>query len=105
MGVGSVESAYLTVATPSITTPNHKDIPALSVLIQYLTQEEGPMWGQIRGRGLAYDFGLSLSTDVGLLYFSLSNATHLVEAFKKAATIVKEHIEGKWKRWKFCECR
>ena len=55
------------------------------------------MWGQIRGRGLAYDFGLNLSTDVGLLYFSLSNATHLVDAFKKAATIVKEHIEGKWK--------
>merc|ERR550534_3514664 len=77
-------------ATPDSSSTNHSK----DSLIQFLTQEEGPMWGQIRGRGLAYDFGLSLSTDVGLLYFSLSNATHLVEAFKKAATIVKEHIEG-----------
>ena len=38
IGVGSVESAYLVSATPSMTQHDHEDLPALMVLIQYLTQ-------------------------------------------------------------------
>ena len=38
IGVGSVESAFLTSATPTLMEHDHKDLPALCVLIQYLTQ-------------------------------------------------------------------
>ena len=44
MGVGSVESAYLSCVTPTLKEHDHKDLPALMVLIQYLTQ----VWSVVR---------------------------------------------------------
>jgi len=64
------------------------------VLIQYLTQLEGPMWRQIRGQGLAYSFDISVNVEHGLLYFALRKATHLAEAFKEAVNITKAHMNG-----------
>ena len=58
VGVGSVESSYLTQSSRCFTNFNHPDLPALMVYCQYLTQLEGPMWQHIRGLGLAYDYGL-----------------------------------------------
>lgn len=94
MGVGSVESAFLSCVTPTLKEHDHKDLPALMVLIQYLTQLEGPMWRQIRGQGLAYSFSISINVEHGLLYFSLYKATNLGDAFKEAINITKEHLEG-----------
>jgi len=94
IGVGSVESAYLISATPAMTKHDHEDLPALMVLIQYLTQLEGPMWRQIRGQGFAYSFSISVNIEHGLLYFSLKKATHLALAFKEAINITKAHIDG-----------
>jgi len=94
VGVGSVESAFLTSATPTVQQHDHKDLPALLVLIQYLTQLEGPMWRQIRGQGLAYSFSINVSVEHGLLYFALRKATHLAEAFKEAVNITRAHLNG-----------
>lgn len=46
------------------------------------------MWRQIRGLGLAYNFMIFIDPDSGLMYFILSNATHLVKGYKEAYTIV-----------------
>ena len=50
VGVGSVESAFLTSATPTVQQHDHKDLPALLVLIQYLTQV-GDNHRYLAGRG------------------------------------------------------
>jgi Zn-dependent M16 (insulinase) family peptidase len=46
------------------------------------------MWRQIRGRGYAYSYSMELRIEHGLLYFRLSNATHIFKAFEAAQDIV-----------------
>lgn len=67
VGVGDVESAYFLQVVPSLSSYHDEDLPALMVLIQYLTQCEGPMWCQIRGLGLSYHYRWE-----GLFLFDLS---------------------------------
>jgi hypothetical protein len=43
IGVGSVESSFLTASVPSIDHHNHQDLAPLMVLIQYLTQVSLPL--------------------------------------------------------------
>jgi len=93
LGLGSCESAFLSRTTPSITDPKSKDLPALMLAIQYLTQLEGPMWRQIRGAGLAYGYFMYASPNKGQLYLTLYKATDPFKAFKEAKNIITSHIE------------
>ena len=42
-GVGSVESSYLVQSAPCVKTPDHPDLPAILVLIEYLGALEVPV--------------------------------------------------------------
>ncbi|XP_045129577.1 uncharacterized protein C05D11.1-like [Portunus trituberculatus] len=93
-GVGSVESAYLVQAARSITEHRDWDLPPLLTAIQYLTQLEGPMWKEIRGRGLAYSANLYLNPAQGLLILKLLRAAQLTRAYEEALNIINSHING-----------
>ena len=56
VGVGSVESSFLTQTVSLDMKHMDPDLAPLMVYIQYLVQLEGPMWKQIRGLGLAYHY-------------------------------------------------
>ncbi|GIY84345.1 uncharacterized protein C05D11.1, partial [Caerostris extrusa] len=100
VGIGSLETSYLIQCYPCITSYRDPDYAPLLVLIQYLTQLEGPMWRQIRGLGLAYHYNIYVDPDTGLLYFILSNSTHLLSAYKEGLHIIDSHLNGtaKWKK-------
>lgn len=93
--VGSVDSAFLTQCTPSVNSYTSADLPALLVLIQYLVQLEGPMWRQIRGQGLSYNYNLYVRPSEGLLYFVLTKSTLVAAAYREAMQIVQRHLAGK----------
>lgn len=94
VGIGSEESAYLYLSVPSIADYHNPDLPALMVLLQYLTQCEGPMWRQIRGLGFSYSYSMMINEESGLLYLVLGRSVNLVEAYKAAQNIVMSYIKG-----------
>lgn len=93
-GVGSVESAYLLQSTRSVSEHRDWDVPAIQTAIQYLTQLEGPMWREIRGKGLAYSYSLTLNPTQGLLILKLARAAQLTRAYQEALNILNSHING-----------
>uniref|UniRef100_A0A6G1SHK4 Uncharacterized protein C05D11.1 n=1 Tax=Aceria tosichella TaxID=561515 RepID=A0A6G1SHK4_9ACAR len=94
VGVGSAESNYMQQLTKSISSLDHPDLAAIYVLIQYLTQLEGPLWRQIRGLGLSYHYSIHLSPSDGLIFFILYKSTQLVAAYNKTVEIVDRFLKG-----------
>lgn len=93
-GVGSVESAYLLQYTRCVTEHRDWDVPAILTAIQYLTQLEGPMWREIRGKGLAYSYSMTLQPSEGSLILKLARAAQLTRAYEEALNILNSHING-----------
>lgn len=91
--LGSIESNFMrqVVKTP-IDSHKHPMLAPLYVLINYLNQIEGPLWRQIRGLGLSYNYSIAISPSEGLIYFSLSKSTNVVGAYSKAVEIVKQYV-------------
>lgn len=94
VGVGSVESNYMTQLVKSIDSVDHPDLAAVYVLTQYLTQLEGPLWRQLRGLGLSYHYSIQLSHSEGLMYFLLYKSSHVVAAYNKSVEIVNRYLTG-----------
>lgn len=94
VGVGSVESNYMQQIVKSINSLDHPDLAAVFVLIQYLTQFEGPLCRQIRGLGLSYHFSIQLSPSDGLMYFVLYKSAQLLSAYNKTVEIVARYLKG-----------
>lgn len=88
VGLGCIESAFLYHAAPSIKDFKDTDLPALMLFMQYLTQLEGPLWREIRGKGLAYGYNLQPRPNEGLLYFTLYRATNVAGAYRETKDII-----------------
>merc|ERR1712137_483860 len=83
-----LESSYVSIvrAGPTSESP---DIPALLVAIEYLCVAEGPLWQQIRGKGLAYGFAVNHSSQIGIVSFSLSESTKPLAALLEAKKVLQ----------------
>lgn len=87
----STDSSFIMINTPCTTEKNPQVQAALSVVTEYLTMQEGPLWNTIRGSGLAYSFGLNSSVSTGMTTFTLYRATRTKDAIAEAKRII-EHI-------------
>lgn len=61
-------------------------------LILFCSFPQGPMWRQIRGMGLSYNYHMSCHPDQGQLYFHLFKSSQLVPAFKEAKDIMVAYV-------------
>ena len=71
-----------------MTDPRSPDLAALLVGIEYCCALEGPFWRKIRGKGLAYSYGLSNNLEQGTIQFTLFKATNPVAAYNMAKEII-----------------
>lgn len=71
---------------------SHPDLPATLLLIQYLSQTEGPLWRNIRGKGLAYGANIYAQPEKGLILLSLYRSAQLVQAYEETAKLIVRHF-------------
>lgn len=95
IGMGCLESSFFFQSTKSITSYTDPDLPALMLYLQYLTQAEGPLWKQIRGKGYSYNYAIMVKVNEGLLYLIYAKATNVVGAYKETKDIVAKQLEMK----------
>lgn len=68
-------------------------IPALYVSLIYFFFFKGPIWKEIRGRGLAYGAGIDLKLDEGIMRLFLYRTSDPVMAYGEIERIVEEYLE------------
>ncbi|XP_017774305.1 PREDICTED: uncharacterized protein C05D11.1-like [Nicrophorus vespilloides] len=95
ISMGCLESSFMQQSTPSINCYDDPDLPALMLYMQYMVQAEGPLWKNVRGKGLAYGYTITLSPSEGLLYLIFSRATNVVGAYKESYDIVSKQLKEK----------
>lgn len=94
LGLRSTDSGFLTQIAPGITNFNDPDRSTLLVVIELLSCLEGPLWTNIRGKGLAYGYNIRNAVSNGLVYFSLHRSGNLPSAYEESYKIVNEYKDG-----------
>ncbi|XP_022918722.1 uncharacterized protein C05D11.1-like [Onthophagus taurus] len=95
VGMGCLESAFFYHTAPGLNSYKDDDLPALMLYLQYLIQAEGPMWRQIRGKGLSYGYTITQKINEGLLCLIFSKATNVVGAYKETYEIITKQLKEK----------
>jgi len=98
--IGGVETCFF---QQYVRTPVHKNEPdfyPLVVLCDILSSQEGPLFANIRGKGLSYDCRVEFQVMFGFLCFSLYESTNPVEAVEIWNNILRklgtEEGEKEW---------
>ncbi|KAF0987301.1 hypothetical protein HZS_7803, partial [Henneguya salminicola] len=87
--VNFYDSSYLIQTLPSLNSYRDMDYPPLTVLLEFLSAFEGPLWKKLRGKGLAYTAIIYCEPSDGLIYFKISKATDIVRAYEEALIIMR----------------
>jgi Zn-dependent M16 (insulinase) family peptidase len=93
----TIDSSFLLASAKGPTTYDDPRIPALLVAVSYLDAVEGPLWGAVRGTGLAYGTGFSRDIDAGFMQFRVYRSPDAYKAFSASKAILEGYISGKLK--------
>mmetsp|Transcript_7633 Transcript_7633/g.28614 ORF Transcript_7633/g.28614 Transcript_7633/m.28614 type:complete len:1066 (-) Transcript_7633:1378-4575(-) len=94
-GMRSTDSQYLHQTTAGLDDHLSPDRAPLLVMMELLTALEGPLWTNIRGKGLAYGYGIRCNITSGMIHFSLYRSGNVVKAYRETCKIVREFREKK----------
>lgn len=98
VGRRSAKSSCLYQGVYCIRSYRDTDLPALAVLLQYLTQPEGAIWRSLRGRGFAYSYSMNILANEGLLKLSIGQANNIVAAYREMRAIIETQL-GEAAEW------
>ncbi|XP_053606710.1 uncharacterized protein C05D11.1-like [Plodia interpunctella] len=93
VGIGGLESSFSAQFSPGPRGYDLADVAPLTLLLQYFTQLEGPMWRQIRGSGLSYGYSVRVSQSEGRLLAALYRAASTVPAYDKLISILQSFLK------------
>lgn len=88
ISVGGTEAAFLYQKCEFSEDWKGPTIMETLLLIQYLTQCEGPLWNAIRGKGLAYGANIYLNPDQKAITLSLYRCAQICEAYEQTKKTV-----------------
>ncbi|KAI9714357.1 MAG: hypothetical protein M1820_000318 [Bogoriella megaspora] len=88
--ISAIDSSYALLTSRGLDSYTHPKLPALMVATSYLDAVEGPMWGAVRGNGLAYGTNFLRSVEAGWLSFNFYRSPDAFKAFQLA----REQVEG-----------
>jgi Zn-dependent M16 (insulinase) family peptidase len=80
VAIGGVETSFLQQYVRCPVKKSDDDCYAVMLLCEILSSQEGPLFSQIRGRGLAYDCRIEFQLMLGYLCFSLYESSEPVQA-------------------------
>jgi Zn-dependent M16 (insulinase) family peptidase len=90
-GVDGIDSSFAELVADGPSSFQDADYPLYLVLFELLGALEGPLWHDIRGRGLAYGFDLHCLPESGTLSFSLYRSTAFGAALAAALGVIEEY--------------
>ncbi|XP_063697601.1 uncharacterized protein C05D11.1-like [Culicoides brevitarsis] len=93
VGRSSSQSSHLFQAVRSINDYRDTDLPALIVLLEYLTQPESTIFRSLKSKGLACDFSIDVYPNEGLLVLSVLKSKHIVTTYHLIKVIIEKHLE------------
>jgi Zn-dependent M16 (insulinase) family peptidase len=73
--IGGVDSSFVEQYVACDVMKQHPDYYPILVLAEILSASEGPLWMEVRGKGLAYDARVELFTWPTFLCFSLHESS------------------------------
>jgi hypothetical protein len=91
--LASAESSYVRASAPGL-EPYADDLPALRMMIEYLTVLEGEFWVKLRGAGLTYGADLSHEQEGRRVLFELYRCTDPLAAYRAAKQIIADYASG-----------
>ncbi|KAF8622884.1 hypothetical protein AX15_006649 [Amanita polypyramis BW_CC] len=94
MSLPTIESSFVSHITKGIMGFQHPDYPVLRVALEVLNATESYLWRYIRGSGLAYGAYVSMDVEAGLLSFSLYRSSNSMDAFREAAKVIRDLVNG-----------
>ncbi len=93
IAVGACEASHCLQVCASISNCNDRLLPPLMLFLQYLSQVEGPIWREVRGKGLAYAVSVMILPEEGLLLVDFYRSAQLVQAFQTTKKLIVRTAE------------
>lgn len=82
LGLPAEQSGYVEMYVPCAVAKGHADFYPIVLLCELLCMSEGPLWREVRGRGVAYDVEVAYALFGSQLYFSLSDCSDICEGLR-----------------------
>lgn len=89
----TIDSSFCLSTVRGPTSPTDPVLPALKVAISLLGSIEGPLWTEVRGKGLAYGVDFRCEVD-GHIQLSIYRSPNSYKAFQAAKHVIESFVNG-----------